>query len=199
MEPFIGQDIMYEVDVAPRSWAFCEDIFSPSSFYSALFPNFDSTIVGEGRTTSAIACLRSKSPMELGSGLGLSVGVQVAKSGSVINALIVGSLPSHVHSLSSIPLKAGGQDVSKQVSLVPGVITLKSPSVSGRASEAENNLDPDETLNLWQGSVLNSGYTRGKIPVDNFHPCKAMTDVFPSRDQESKKIACLPCSIVSNC
>ena len=98
----IGEIKMFAGSFAPGSYALAQgQLLSTSN--TALFNALGTTYGGNGTTTFALPDLRSRTPIHLGQGAGLSDWALGQQRGSDNTTLTVGNLPEHAHSLSGHP------------------------------------------------------------------------------------------------
>lgn len=71
-EPYIGQIILVGFNFPPDGWAFCNGQLLPISEYEALFSLIGTLYGGDGQSTFALPDLRSRVPLHIGQGPGLS-------------------------------------------------------------------------------------------------------------------------------
>lgn len=101
MDPFIGMIVMFGGNFAPRGWAFCDGQLLAISQNTALFSILGTTYGGDGRTTFGLPDLRSRVPMHMGTGPGLTNRRLGEKSGIEAVTLAQANLPSHSHSVNA--------------------------------------------------------------------------------------------------
>ena len=98
-EPFIGEIMMVGFNFAPRGWAMCDGQLLSISSYSALFSLLGTTFGGDGRSTFGLPDLRGRTAIHPGSAPGLSTRSWGEKSGSEMNKMTIGQMPSHNHTI----------------------------------------------------------------------------------------------------
>lgn len=96
-DPFIGEIRMFAGTFAPRGWAFCAGQLMPIAQNTALFSILNTTFGGDGISTFALPDYRSRSPVGMGSGPGLTVVEQGEKSGIESATLNISQMPIHNH------------------------------------------------------------------------------------------------------
>ena len=102
-EPFIGEIAWVAFNFAPRGWAFCDGQLLPIAQYTALFSLIGTTYCGDGRTTFALPDLRGRSPIHVGTGLGLT-NRAIGEQGGVETVTITpNEMPSHAHEILATP------------------------------------------------------------------------------------------------
>jgi len=95
--PYLGQIILFAGNFAPSGWAFCNGQLLSISQYSALFSIIGTFYGGNGTSTFALPDLRSRVPIGMGQGTGLSSYTIGQAGGS--EKLTAGQLPVHSHTL----------------------------------------------------------------------------------------------------
>lgn len=100
MQPFLGEIRMFAGNFAPRGWAICAGQLIPISQNSALFSLLGTMYGGDGRTTFKLPDLRSRVPIGVGQGPGLSNYQQGAIGGAEYITLTATQIPAHNHSVS---------------------------------------------------------------------------------------------------
>ena len=71
-DPFIAEIRMVGFNFAPKGWATCDGQVLPLAQNQALFSLLGTTYGGDGRSTFALPDLRSRGPIHMGQGQGLS-------------------------------------------------------------------------------------------------------------------------------
>jgi len=103
MQPlFMGEILMFGGNFAPRGSVFCNGQLLAISTYSALFSLLGTTYGGDGRTTFGVPDLRSRIPLQFGSGPGLSPRLQGQKGGSETHAISAANMPQLPVSMPAI-------------------------------------------------------------------------------------------------
>lgn len=98
-DPFTGEIRMFGGNFAPRSWALCDGQLMQVSQNDALFSLFGTIYGGDGRTTFALPDLRSRVPIHMGQGPGLTDRRLGVRSGSEQASVSASQSPSHTHVL----------------------------------------------------------------------------------------------------
>ena len=96
-QPFIGEIRMVGFNFAPQGWAFCDGSLVAISDNSTLFNLIGTTYGGDGQNTFALPDLRSRVPIHMGAGSGLSNRVLGQNGGTETVTLATAQLPSHNH------------------------------------------------------------------------------------------------------
>jgi microcystin-dependent protein len=96
-EPFIGEIRMVGFNFAPQGWAFCDGSLLPISEFDTLFALIGTTYGGDGQTTFALPDLRSRVPMHMGQGAGLSPRTLGQNGGEETVTPTPNQLPQHTH------------------------------------------------------------------------------------------------------
>jgi microcystin-dependent protein len=96
-QPFIGEIRMVGFNFAPQGWAFCDGSLLPIAEYDTLFNLIGTTYGGDGQNTFALPDLRSRVPMHMGQGAGLSPRTLGQNGGEETVTLNGNQLPQHTH------------------------------------------------------------------------------------------------------
>ncbi len=99
-EPFLGEIRMVGFNYAPSGWAFCQGQLMPIAQNSALFALLGVTYGGDGVSTFGLPDFRGRSPVGMGTGLGLSPITQGELSGTENTTLLQTQMPMHTHVVS---------------------------------------------------------------------------------------------------
>ena len=121
--PYVGEIRIFAGDFAPLNWAFCDGTLLSIAQYDVLFNLLGTTYGGNGQTTFALPDLRSRVPLHMGQGSGLSPYSLGQNAGVESVTLATAQIPQHNHSLavSGTPGSAGSPRGN-------------SPGISGTAS-----------------------------------------------------------------
>ena len=182
-DPLLGEIMPVGFNFCPRGWAETNGQLLPINQNQALFSLLGTTYGGDGRTTFALPDLRSRSPMHLGTGPGLSARTQGQKLGTENETLNVNQIPGHAH-----PANLRGVNEPANTNNVFGSAFSTSPSHSvyhAGTSPESGNLQNDVWLDAKSIHVQNTG---GGLSHNNVQPtlvlryCIAVQGVFPSRN-----------------
>ncbi len=169
MEDFIGIIKLFAGNFAPRQWAFCHGQLLPINQNTALFSILGTTYGGDGRTTFGLPDLRSRVPVGVGTGAGLSTIQLGERFGREYSNLTTLQLPNHTHI-------ASGKTVATQVPLASELMvssaeaTMHTP-IAGASLAASNEVngrgtDPTQTYNTATPDIaLNDLSTMANIPA----------------------------------
>jgi microcystin-dependent protein len=156
-QPFIGEIRMFGGNFAPAGWAFCDGQLMPISENDALFILIGTTYGGDGQTTFALPDLRSRLPMHMGQGPGLSARTIGEQGGVESVTLTVNQIPSHNHAPRAV--SGNGNQSTPQNGVWAGVTT------SIYTSNAPNLAMNNTLVNIAGGSQ----------PHDNMMPYLAIS------------------------
>lgn len=99
-DPFLGEIKMAGFNFAPTGWALCQGQLLAISQNAALFSLLGTTFGGNGVNNFQLPDFRSRSPVGMGQGLGLSMVVQGEMSGVENVTLLQTQMPMHTHVVS---------------------------------------------------------------------------------------------------
>ncbi len=182
MDPFLGEIKMVGFSFAPSGFAFCQAQLLPISQNTALFALLGTTFGGDGVQTYGLPDYRSRMPVGMGNGLGLSPIVQGELSGTESVTLISNQMAVHAHTVA-IPANSTTSDgpapaVTSALGLVtPATRTDPTPNLYLSTGVTDVTLKP-----------FNSGATGSNLPLPVRSPYLgtnfiiALNGVFPSRN-----------------
>jgi microcystin-dependent protein len=156
-QPFVGEIRIFAGNFAPAGWMFCEGQLLPISENDTLFVLIGTTYGGDGQSTFALPDLRSRLPVHMGQGTGLS-NRTLAESGGVESVtLTIQQMPQHNH-----PFLASGD---------PGGAITPAGNVPGAGASVQTYRPIGATVPANAASVTPTG---GSQPHDNMHPFLCM-------------------------
>jgi microcystin-dependent protein len=95
-EPFLAEIRLMSFGFAPKGWATCDGQLLPINQNQALFSLLGTNFGGDGRVTFGLPDYRGRAPMHVGSGHTLG-----ERGGEATHTLVIGELPTHVHTLNA--------------------------------------------------------------------------------------------------
>jgi len=176
-QPFLGQILLVGFNFAPQGWAFCNGQLLPINQFQALFALLGTTYGGNGQTTFALPDLRSRVPVHMGQGNGLSL-YQIGEIAGVESVtLSTAQMPGHVHAIHADQAPAAVVQTPANNFLAAGI-------ASGRPAD---NYSPtlSSQVSLNPASVTSVG---GSQPHNNIQPVLAMNyiialqGIFPTQN-----------------
>src|SRR5512135_2464461 len=96
-QPYVGEIRMFAGNFAPAGWMFCEGQLLAISEFETLFNLIGTTYGGDGQSTFALPDLRSRVPLHMGQGPGLSSYIIGQNGGAEEVTLTTNQIPSHNH------------------------------------------------------------------------------------------------------
>lgn len=124
-DPYVGEIRSFAGNFAPRGWALCNGQLLPISQNTALFSLLGTMYGGDGKTNFALPDLMGRTPMQQGTGAGLSPRYQGEAGGEATVTLTVNEMPMHRH----IPAAAAtGTSGSPEGAIWAGVVPGRSTS-----------------------------------------------------------------------
>lgn len=156
-DPFIGEIRLVGFTYCPRGWTDANGQLLNIVDHQALFSLYGTTYGGDGRTTFALPDLRSRVPVHLGQGTGLSDYVLGESGGQETVTLQASEMPTHNHSLNELTTPNGN---------TPGLVIR-----NGGGEQAVNTTD------------AGSGAAHeNRPPFLAIRFCIALEGIFPSRN-----------------
>ena len=93
-----GTTMWFGGSVVPSGWVECDGSAKSRSTFAALFAAIGTTFgVGDGSTTFNVPDFRGRSPIGIGTGVGLSARTANQQVGEETHILTVAELPTHTH------------------------------------------------------------------------------------------------------
>ena len=170
-EPFVGEIRMFGFNFEPQGWAFCDGRLLPISQNAALFSLLGTTYGGDGVSTFALPDLRSRVPVSLGQGEGLSSYAEGQAGGTETVTITPAQMPAHTHAVNA--------------SSSPAASERPACCVLARSPDHSYIPEPD-TDTVMNAKMI--GAAGNSQPHDNIQPylvlnfCIALQGVFPARD-----------------
>jgi len=131
MEFYIGSICTFGFNFAPVGWAMCNGQTLPISQYQALFTLIGTTYGGDGVSTFAVPDLRSRVPIGVGQGPGLSNYALGQKAGNANLTLTTANLAAHTHPGTAKIAVGTGSDTSNPSNIYFGTASNTQYASSG--------------------------------------------------------------------
>jgi microcystin-dependent protein len=176
-DPFIGQILLVGFNFAPVGWHICDGTLLPIQQYTALFSLLGTYYGGDGTTNFALPDLRSRVPIGMGQGNGLSPYVIGQVAGVENVTLLANQLPKHNHLINADKAPAAVVQSPANNFLAAGTASGRPADIYSAALTSQTTLNPN--------AVSISG---GNQPHTNIQPVLAMNyiialqGIFPSRN-----------------
>lgn len=180
-DPFLGEIKMVGFNFAPVGWAFCQGQVLSISQNTALFSLLGTVYGGNGQSTFGLPDLRSRSPVGMGQGPGLTNITQGEMSGTESMSLTVSNMPAHNH---PTVVQVAGTASSPTNAPSAGNNVLGASSATGPGSA---NIWSNEMTGPIQLAGVQSGVAGSGLPVATRNPYLginfviALQGIFPSR------------------
>jgi microcystin-dependent protein len=177
--PYVGQLSMFAGNFAPAGWMFCNGQVLPISEYETLFNLIGTTYGGDGQSTFALPDLRSRIPVHIGQGSGLSNYVIGQAGGSETVTLNSQQIPQHNHMVTTVSGTPGNQST-------PGNGTILADEQVGLGSSSPFTYAPYAGTNQVVFANNTVAFVGGNQPHENLMPYLvinyiiSMFGVFPS-------------------
>jgi microcystin-dependent protein len=174
-QPFLGQILLVGFNFAPVGWALCDGQLLPISQNTALFSLLGTQYGGDGRSTFGLPDLRSRVPIGMGQGNGLSPYTIGEMTGVESVTLQATQMPQHNHLINATNA-AGGVQTPANNFLAAGTAGGR-PADIYSAGPSQGTLSPNAV-----------SFTGGSQPHNNIQPVLAMNyiialqGIFPSRN-----------------
>ena len=199
-DPYLGEIRMAGFNFAPSGWAQCQGQLLPISQNQALFSLLGTYYGGNGVTNYQLPDLRSRTPVGIGQGLGLSDIVIGEMGGTENTTLTTQNMPQHTHTAT---VTGGGGTASIAIPTTtstasqtgaPSATSVLGPvGISNRQGELYSTATPDVTLKPFNATVtggaptVENGMAGNSLPFSLRNPYLginfiiALAGVFPSR------------------
>lgn len=180
-QPFLAQIALFPYNFAPKGWALCQGQLMAISQNTALFSLLGTYYGGDGKSTFGLPDLRSRVPVGVGQGAGLSNYTIGEQLGVEQVTLLSNENGSHNHSLNATTdngtvITANGNQLAN--------------AFSGTRTSANTGLIYSSTSNnpntsLAANAISISG---GSVPHNNVQPyqclsyCIALQGIYPARN-----------------
>ena len=186
-DPFIGQILLFAGTFAPRNWALCDGQLLPINSNQALFSILGTTYGGDGRTTFALPELRSRVPLGVGQGSGLSNRHLGERSGVEGVTLTQAEMAAHQHAegASTLTAELGAHTGSAADSSAPNpsLVLSRIPDVNlYSSSDANLQAISGPTISSTVGNAGGSGAHENRQPLLALNYIIALFGIFPSRN-----------------
>jgi microcystin-dependent protein len=183
-EQYLGEIRMFGFNFAPVGWALCNGQLMPISQNTALFSLLGTQYGGDGVTTFALPDLRSRVPIHMGEGVGLTNYIIGENGGSENVTLLAAQMPQHNHMVNcnASATGRGGSTFDAGAGQTP-VNSYPGPA----ASPSNSVYSPAATANTTMNQQM-LGLAGGNQSHPNIQPyltvnfCIALTGIFPRRN-----------------
>lgn len=96
-DQFLAEIRIFPFNFAPKGWALCDGQLQPINQNTALFSLLGTQFGGDGITTFALPDLQGSSPVDFGSGTGLTPRNMGDAGGEQTVTLLASQMPAHTH------------------------------------------------------------------------------------------------------
>ena len=114
-QPYIGEIRMFAGDFAPLGWKFCDGQLLPILDYEGLYQVIGITYGGDGQVSFAVPDLRSRAPIHVGQGQGLTGRLLAESGGAEAVSLTLGQIPPHSHAAGASSANGSSDDPTGRV------------------------------------------------------------------------------------
>ncbi|ALN86344.1 phage Tail Collar domain protein [Lysobacter capsici] len=174
-QPFVGEIRLFGFGRVPNGWFACDGSLQSIAEYEVLYALIGTTYGGDGSSTFAVPDLRSRIPIHMGQGPGLSPYVLGQTSGTESVTLIQQQMPAHGHTLLATTELAGATQIGVGVEL--GALNGDAMYITDTSGSSMLAMNP--------ASLTPSG---GNQPHENLMPtltalfCIAWAGIFPQQN-----------------
>jgi microcystin-dependent protein len=180
MESYLGEIKLFAGNYAPLGWAICNGTSLSIAENTALFSLLGTTYGGDGQVTFNLPDLRSRIPVSVGQGAGLSLYNLGETAGVESVTLLTANLPGHSHQLLASTSDGSVSTPNNNFLAAPVDAAGVVPLVQYMPSTAQNFATA--ILNQQSSSLIG-----GNQPHDNIMPYLGMNyiiateGIYPSR------------------
>lgn len=174
-EAFVGEVRVFAGNFAPVNWHKCDGSLLPISNYETLFALIGTLYGGDGVSTFGLPDMRSRVPMGMGQGPGLTNRIVGQSFGSETVTLLAAQLPVHNHAFAATTAEASAAS--------PTDAMFATQTDGDKIYVAANGTNQPAVLA--GASVVQTG---GSQPHENIMPSLGVTyiiclnGIFPSRN-----------------
>ena len=164
-EPFLSEIRIMSFGFAPKGWALCNGQLLPINQNQPLFALLGTTYGGDGRVNFALPDLRSRVPIQMGSGFTLG-----ERGGEAAHTLTLAELTTHIHVLNGTSTAASQP--------VPTGALLSTTQATDPIYSS-----PSSLVAMAAGTIGNTGGSQAHINQQPFLVltfCIALQGIFPS-------------------
>jgi microcystin-dependent protein len=179
MNPFLGQISILGCNFAPLGWALCQGQLLAINQNTALFSLLGVSFGGNGTTNFALPDLRSRAPIGVGQGPGLSANVIGQAGGQETVPITASTYPTHSHALFAASSTASGN--------TPGGLIEAEGQSAARGGNVNLALYSGSGTGTILATAALTAAAGGNQPHNNLQPylalnfCIALQGIFPSR------------------
>ncbi len=207
-DPFIGEIKLVGFSFAPRGYVFCNGAVMGIQQNAAMFSLLGTTFGGNGVQTFGVPDFRSRIPVGMGQGPGLSNYLQGQMAGTENTTLLLANLPAHNHTAATTlsgaftattTINALTQPTAKQPSPAGALCTGATDNATGAVVSSYALPGSGTAATMATGAATTTiggaltaattvGLTGNNIPISNLQPYLgtnyiiATEGIFPSRN-----------------
>ena len=189
-DPFLGEIRMVGFNFNPQGWALCNGQLMSIAQNSALFALLGTTFGGDGVQTFGLPDYRSRGPVGMGQGPGLTNIIQGEVSGTENVTILQTQMPAHTHvATGTASLSVGGTSSNPlNVPSSTNSVLAASGAGPGSASIWSDTLASPVAITNPQTVNVTVATTGGSQPLPLRNPYLgtnfiiALNGIFPSRN-----------------
>ena len=182
-DPFLGEIRMVGFNFAPKGWALCDGQLLPISQNSALFALLGTTFGGNGVQSFGLPDYRSRGPVGMGVGPGLTPVRQGESAGSQSVTIQIPNMPVHTHMATATMPSASSSAQTRDPSGAVPAITVS----ENREAQIASYSPPSAETGVMAPLHVTVGAAGGSLPLPILNPYLgtnfiiALEGIFPSR------------------
>ncbi len=185
-EPYISSVCITAANFCPRGYAAADGQLLSIAQNTALFSLIGTTYGGDGRTTFGLPDLRSRSPVHVGTGPGLSSIKQGQKGGTETVTQSVAQIASHSHAAATsadLRGKGGGGNTGDSSDLTGRVLSGRNNAKIYGPGPADATMDANSIVAATTVDPAGGSQAQqNRSPFLALRYCIALVGVFPSRN-----------------
>ncbi len=185
-EPFLSSVCITATNFCPRGYAEANGQLMSISQNTALFSLLGTFYGGDGRTTFALPDLRSRSPVHVGTGPGLSSITQGQRGGRETVTQSAAQMASHSHAAATtveLRGKGGGGNSGDSADLTGRVLAARNNAKIYGPGPADATMDASSIVAATTVDPAGGGQAQqNRSPYLALQYCIAVVGVYPSRN-----------------
>lgn len=190
MDCYLGEIRMFAGYYAPEDWTFCDGSLLSINTYQALFTLLGTAYGGDGVNTFGVPDLRSRIPVGMGQGTGLTNYSIGQTGGKELVTLTQANMPSHTHSVMASSKDATELSPNNAVFATVPAITISGATYGELYTTAivPTPLPPTSyTVRTFDAGVVrntgnNTAIYDNRMPTMPINFIISLVGIYPTRD-----------------